>query len=113
LARFLARAGAQGEPPTLAASVPPGAYAQPVSVKLTASDPRAMIVYSTAGAVPDSGAALYAAPVYVPGPLTLTAVAIAPDGRASEPLRLEYDISLEKAEAAHTLHQRRCDSSAT
>ena len=106
MARFLARAGAGGEPPTLTASARPGAYQQPVSVKLVASDPSAMIVYSTAGAVPDSGAALYAAPVYVPGPLTLTAVAIAPDGRASEPLRLDYDISLEKVEAAHTLQRQ-------
>ena len=89
-------------------AVTPGAYQQPVSVKLVASDPAAMIVYSTAGAVPDSGAALYAGPVYVPGPLTLTAIAIAPDGRVSEPLKLDYDISLEKVEAAHTL-QRQLD----
>jgi hypothetical protein len=105
MARFLARA-ARTEPPTLSASVAPGAYQQPVTVKLVASDPGAMIVYSTAGTVPDSGAALYAAPVYVPGPLTLTAIAIAPDGRVSDPLRLEYDISLEKAEAAHTLQRQ-------
>ncbi|MGH8481825.1 MAG: chitobiase/beta-hexosaminidase C-terminal domain-containing protein, partial [Nevskiaceae bacterium] len=73
-----------------------------------ASDPQAVIVYSTAGATPDSGAPLYTAPVYVPGPLTLTAVAIAPDGRVSEPLSLDYDISLELVEARHTL-QRQVD----
>lgn len=110
MARFLARTPARDEPLSLLADPPPGVYEHPVSVKLVASDPGAMIVYSTAGIVPESGSPLYARPVYVAGPLTLTAIAIAPDGRASEPLKLAYDISLEKAEARHTL-QRQLDPS--
>jgi len=106
MARFLARAPERSEPLSLLADPQPGVYEHPVSVKLVASDPDAMIVYSTAGTTPDSGSPLYAAPVYVPGPLTLTAVAIAPDGRTSEPLRLTYDISLEKVEAQHTLQRQ-------
>jgi pimeloyl-ACP methyl ester carboxylesterase len=108
MARFLAHARGRGEPLTLQATPPAGVYEHPQSVTLTASDPNAIIVYSTAGIVPDSGAPLYAAPVYVAGPLTLTAVAIAPDGGTSEPLKLVYDISLEKIEATHTL-QRQLD----
>ncbi len=106
MGRFLARGAARDAPLSLQASVAPGAYPQPQSVKLTASEPDAMIVYSTAGAVPGPGSPLYAAPVYVPGPLTLTAIAIAPDGRTSEPLTLDYDISLEKIEAARTLQRQ-------
>jgi hypothetical protein len=108
MARFLARAPARNEPLSLLADPPPGVYEHPVSIKLVASDPDAMIVYSTAGIAPDSGSPLYAQPVYVAGPLTLTAIAIAPDGRASEPLKLTYDISLERIEARHTL-QRQLD----
>jgi predicted alpha/beta hydrolase family esterase len=103
----MARFAASGaEAPTLSASPAAGVYENPVQVKLTASDPRAVIVYSTAGTVPDSGAPLYTAPVYVPGPLTLTAVAVLPDGRTSEPLVLEYDISLSLAQARHTLQRQ-------
>ena len=106
MARFMAAAPKRSGALTLAADPPAGAYENPISVTLKASEPDAVIVYSTAGVVPDSGSPLYAAPVYVPGPLTLTAVAIAPDGRASEPLRLDYDISLELVEARHTLQRQ-------
>lgn len=111
MARYLARAPARGEPLALTAEPAAGAYEQPIAVKLVANDPDAMIVYSTAGVAPDSGSPLYAQPVYVAGPLRLTAIAIAPDGRTSEPLKLDYDISLEKAESMHTL-QRQLDPSA-
>lgn len=110
MARFLARTPARDEALSLVADPPPGVYEQPVSVKLAASDADAIIVYSTAGIAPESGSPLYTQPVYVPGPLTLTAIAIAPDGRTSEPLKLAYDISLEKVEAMHTL-QRQFDPS--
>ena len=110
MARFHAQAPADPAPLTLSAQPAAGAYENPVSVRLAASDPQAVIVYSTAGVTPDSGSPLYTAPVYVPGPLTLTAVAIAPDGRRSEPLVLDYDISLELVEARHTL-QRQLDPS--
>ena len=53
-----------------------------------------------------SGSPLYTDPVYVPGPLTLVARAVAPDGRVSEPLRIKFDISLEKVEAVHTLQRQ-------
>ncbi len=94
---------------TVTASHPGGAYANPISVTLNASDPAAYVVYSTSGGLPGSGAPLYTQPVYVPGPLKLTAAAIAPDGRQSAPLVLDYDISLEKLEAAHSL-QRQFDA---
>lgn len=106
MARFMARTPAKSGELTVSADVPAGVYENPVSVKLTASDPDSFIVYTTSGSAPDSGSPLYADPVYVPGPLTLTAVAMAPDGRISQPLRLDYDISLEKIEAAHTLQRQ-------
>jgi len=113
MARFTANPPADAAAGALTLSATPegGPYEQPVSVTLSASDPQAVIVYSTAGVTPDSGSPLYAEPIYVPGPLTLTAVAIAADGRVSEPLTLTYDISLELAEARHTL-QHQFDPSA-
>ncbi|GAC1627657.1 MAG: hypothetical protein NVS9B10_16870 [Nevskia sp.] len=108
------RAAASPSPPEplrLSASPAAGVFEQPQRIALTASDPAAMIVYSTAGTVPDSGAALYDAPVFVAAPLTLTAVAIAPDGRRSAPLRLEYNISLQYEDALHAL-QRQFDPQA-
>ena len=79
-----------------------------MAVTLAASEADALIVYSTLGREPDSGAAQYRAPVYLPTPVTLTAVAIAPDGRRSAPLRLRYDVSLDYDDALHTL-QRQID----
>lgn len=107
MARFLARSARVGAnvPLSLRATPAGGVHENPVAVTLQASDPAAMIVYSTAGTEPDSGAALYRQPVYVAAPLRLTAVAIAPDGRRSAPLRLDYDVSLERIDAAHTLER--------
>lgn len=85
-------------------------YENPITVALTASEPEAFIVYTTSGTKPNSGSPLYTAPVYVAGPLRLTAMAIAPDGRQSAPLILDYDISLELIEAERTL-QRQFDPS--
>jgi triacylglycerol esterase/lipase EstA (alpha/beta hydrolase family) len=111
MARFLAGAPKSAAPLTLSAQPAGGVFEQPVSVKLQASDPAAMIVYTTGGTAVTSGSPLYTEPVYVPGPLKLSAMAIAPDGRTSAPLTLEYDISLEKVEAMHTL-QRQFDPAA-
>jgi hypothetical protein len=109
MARFTAgHADADAPSLTLSATPEGGVHEQPVFVSLKASEPGAMIVYTTGGGTPDSGSPLYTRPVYVPGPLTLSAIAIAPDGRRSEPLRLDFDISLEKVEAMHTL-QRQLD----
>ena len=60
---------------TVPAEPAAGVYEHPVSVTLKASDPEAIVVYSTASITPDSGSPLYAQPIYVPGPLTLTAIA--------------------------------------
>ena len=96
---------------TVTASHAAKAYEDPIFVTLTASDPEAFIVYSTSGTQKvDSGSPLYTAPVYVAGPLRLTAMAIAPDGRQSAPLVLDYDISLELIEAQRTL-ERQFDAS--
>ncbi|MES2682844.1 MAG: chitobiase/beta-hexosaminidase C-terminal domain-containing protein [Pseudomonadota bacterium] len=94
---------------TVTADRPANSYENPISVALTASEPEAFIVYTTSGTKPNSGSPLYTAPVYVAGPLRLTAVAIAPDGSQSAPLVLDYDISLELIEAERTL-QRQFDS---
>lgn len=109
LARYV---GAEGYQPggelSLSASPAGGVYEQPQQVRLVASDPAAFIVYTTSGTSPDSGSPLYSAehPLYVAAPLRLQAVAITPDGRRSPPLVLDYDISLEKVEAAHTLERQ-------
>jgi pimeloyl-ACP methyl ester carboxylesterase len=111
LARFQWSAAAPPpEPLSLRAEPAGGVFEQPQQVRLTASDPRAFIVYTTSGSPPDSGSPLYRKPVYIAAPLTLTAMAIAPDGRRSEPLTLEFDISLELINANRTL-QRQFDDS--
>lgn len=109
LARYTGAVGyeAAGEL-SLSASPAGGVYEQPQQVRLEASDPAAFIVYTTSGTLPDSGSPLYRPehPLYVAAPLRLQAVAITPDGRRSPPLVLDYDISLEKVEAAHTLERQ-------
>lgn len=104
LARYKFKPGyrASGEL-TLSAYPAAGVYEQAQTVALSASDPEAYIVYTTSGTPPNSGSPLYSEPVFVPGPLKLIAQAIAPDGRQSAPLELDYDISLEQINAAHTL----------
>lgn len=92
---------------TVSASQPSGVYENPLSVELTASDPEAFIVYTTSGSIPNSGSPLYSdKPIYVPGTLTLSAVAIAPDGRMSAPLQLRYVVSLEYLDAQHSLQRQ-------
>lgn len=108
--RFKVRSETRTGELTLTASSAGGVFENPQFVTLTTDDPEAYIVYNTAGVPAESGSPLYRQPVYVPGPLTLTAMAIAPDGRRSQPLVLEFDISLEKINAAHTL-ERQLDGS--
>ena len=98
-------------PLRLSANPEAGPYAQPLNVSLTASAPDALIVYSTTGSEPDSGSALYRGPIHIPTPVSLTAIAITPDGRRSAPLRLRYDVSLEYDDALHSL-RRQLDSAA-
>ena len=106
MARFITGKPASDAPLTLAATPKAGVFEQPVNVTLKASDPAAMIVYTTGGGAVTSGSPLYVRPIYVPGPLKLTAMAIGPDGSTSAPLTLEYDISLELVEARHTLERQ-------
>lgn len=94
------------EPLTVTASLAEGAYEQPQYLRLQASDPEAFIVYNTSGSEPDTGSPLYTEPVYLPTPVTVRAMAVAPDGRTSEPIRLRVDISLELIEARHTLERQ-------
>ncbi|HXG28686.1 MAG TPA: chitobiase/beta-hexosaminidase C-terminal domain-containing protein [Nevskiales bacterium] len=94
------------EPLTVSASLPTGVYEDPITVELKASDPEAFIVYTTSGSLPNSGSPLYEKPVYVPGTLTLSAMAIAPDGRRSAPLQLRYVVSLEYQDAVHSLQRQ-------
>jgi triacylglycerol esterase/lipase EstA (alpha/beta hydrolase family) len=95
---------------TLSARPDGGAYEQPQQVTLTTNDPEAYIVYTTSNLPPNPGSPLYREPIYLAGPVTLQAQAIAPDGRMSPMLRLEYDISLEKVQAQRAL-QRQFDPS--
>lgn len=90
-----------------------GVFEQPQQLHLSASDPAALIVYSTAGVPPGSGSPLYrpGQPIYIPTPVRVQALAISPDGRQSKPLLLDFDISLEIVEARNTL-QRQFDDSA-
>lgn len=117
LASPLARYKRQDKPAkggrlTISADHMAKSYENPIFVTLTANDPEAFIVYTTSGSTqPESGSPLYTAPVYVAGPLRLTAMAIAPDGRKSAPLVLDYDISLELIEAQRSL-ERQFDASA-
>lgn len=112
MARFKYReAPRTGAPLTLTATPAGGAFEHPLRVTLTASDPEAFIVYSTVTEQVNTGMPLYVEPVYVHAPLVLTAVAYAPDGRVSEPLRLSFDISQELVDARHTL-QRQLDADA-
>ena len=92
--------------PALTVDPPAGVYANALHVRLQASDPAAMIVYTTTGAAPQTGSPLYAEPVFIASPLILRAVAIAPDGQRSEELTLRYDISLERLEAEHSLQRQ-------
>lgn len=108
MARYVVSAEAQAEGRELTVTATPagGVFEQPQLVRLDVSEPDAFIVYTTHGGAPDSGSPLYREPVYVPGPLVLTAMAIAPDGRRSKPLRLRYDISLEYLQARHALQRQ-------
>jgi predicted alpha/beta hydrolase family esterase len=90
----------------LTASLPAGVYEQPLSVALKASDPAAFIVYTTSGTLPESGSPLYQAPVYIAGAVTLSAIAIASDGRRSHPLQLRYEVSLDRVNANHDLQKQ-------
>lgn len=94
----------------LSAAPAGGKFEQPQQVKLTASESDAFIVYTTSRAHPASGSPLYAEPIYLAAPVTLQALAIAPDGRTSPLLRLDYDIGIAKVQAERTL-QRQFDSS--
>ena len=84
---------------TLTAEPPPGAYSNPVQLKLTASEPGAMIVLSSTVQSLNSGMPRHDGALIVPGPVQLTAQAIAADGRVSPPMTLDYDISIEKVDA--------------
>ena len=106
MARYKAALPARNETLTLTATPQGGVFEEVVKVMLETNNPDAFIVYTTSGTLPSSGSPLYTEPVYVPGPLTLTAIAIAPDGRMSDPLKLDFDISLEKLEAMHTLERQ-------
>ncbi len=106
-------------PLTLTAQPSGGVFEQPQFVKLTASDPDAFIVYSTGGGADlgapggnrDNGLPLYTEPVYISAPVKMSAVAIAPDGRRSEPLMLDFDISIELIDTQRSL-QRQFDAQA-
>ncbi len=97
------------QPLTVTATLAEGAYEQPQYIGFEASDPQAFIVYNTSGSEPDSGSPLFTEPVFLPAPVTVRAMAVAPDGRSSAPIRVPIDISLELVEAAHTL-QRQFDA---
>lgn len=94
------------EPLSISSSHESGPYPYKQWVELETSDPQAYIVYNTAGLPPESGQPLYSEPVYIPAPVKLRAMAIAPDGRRSEVLELDLDISMELVEAQTALERQ-------
>ncbi len=103
---------AQGQRPTLTIEPAGGAFEQPQRVRLRSDDPEAFIVYNTAGLPLSTGSPLYdpEQPIFVAAPLRLTAMAVSPGGQTSEPVTVDFDISLELVEATRTL-QRQFDPS--
>lgn len=93
----------------LSAEPAAGRYEQPLRVTLSASEPGAMIVYTTGGAAAERGSPLYQAPIYIAGSVTLQALAITADGRRSAPLRRRYEVSLETLNRAHDLERQLAD----
>ena len=98
-------------PASLRAEPPAGTYATAVAVGLHSEVPGAHIVYTTSGAEPDSGSPLYTQPVAIVAPVRLRAALLLPDGTVTTAQRFDYDISLERLEAEHTL-QRQLDPDA-
>ena len=96
---------------TVTADPAGGVYENALNISLSSNDPDAFIVYTTSSAPLTSGSPLYQAPIVVDGPVKLRAMAIGPDGRRSQVLELNYDVSLEKIESAHSL-QRQFDQDA-
>lgn len=89
--------------PILKYSPAGGVFEHPQRVTLTADDPDAYIVYNTSGTPVGTGSPLYTQPIYIAGPVTLSAMAISPNGKTSPMVTREFDISLELLEARHTL----------
>jgi hypothetical protein len=101
MARFKrALAPARRAAPTLRADPPAGAYRDPLRIRLHSDDPEAYIVYTTSGALPDTGSPLYVAPIVANTSIVLQAQAIAPDGRRSPRLRLDYRIEAGQGQPA-------------
>jgi predicted alpha/beta hydrolase family esterase len=82
------------------------AYAQHVTLEAVSGDAPAFIVYTLNGGTPTSGSPRYLEPIFIPGPVTLQARAVMPDGRLGEVLRLEVQISLEREEAERGLRRQ-------
>ncbi|MBR9812562.1 hypothetical protein GYB61_01740 [bacterium] len=89
--------------PTLRFTPVGGVFEHPQRVTLESDDPDAYIVYNTSGTPIESGSPLYTDPIYIAGPVTLTAMAISPNGKTSPAVTREFDISLELLEARNTL----------
>jgi pimeloyl-ACP methyl ester carboxylesterase len=106
MARFKKITAPTADEITLSVSPGGGTFQNPQSVKLTTNDPDAIIVYTTSKAPPTSGSPLYAAPIYIAGPVTLQALAIAPDGRTSNLITQDYDISIARVQADRALQRQ-------
>lgn len=85
--------------PALTADPPPGRHAHPVRVTLSSEDPEAVILYTLNGGRPTTGSPRYTEPIFIAGPVRLTAAVWRADGSLSEPQVLDYAVSLERLEA--------------
>ncbi len=92
--------------PSIQASSAGGSFEHPQRVSLSSDDPEAFIVYNTAGVPLSTGSPLYRQPIEIVAPVTLSAMAVSPGGVTSEPLVLDFDISLELLEARHSLQRQ-------
>jgi uncharacterized repeat protein (TIGR03803 family) len=81
-------------PPTF--SVSPGTYSSPQTVTITDATPGATIYYATNGEIASAYAGtVYYNPVAIGSTALLSAIAVAPDGTASDPIMVNYVITPE------------------
>jgi len=80
--------------PPPAFSVSPGTYTSPQTITITDAMPGATIYYSTGGAIASAYAGtVYYGPVTISSTALLSAIAVAPDGTASDPIMANYVVA--------------------
>ena len=74
-------------------SVSPGIYTSPQTIMITDATPNATIYYTVNGVIANSySGTVYRGPVTIDSSAVLSAIAVAPDGTASDPILANYVI---------------------